>query len=136
MALAACGGKSDTKALGPPRVVATLAAGTAPHFPAVDPVSNRLFVSNLKAGALSVLSLPGGEAQPTVPVGMTPHTVAFEAGANRVWVTDMGSGEVSVIDARTMQAAATMSASCPTVWPSTPPATGPMSPTWPTTPSA
>ncbi|MDQ6796904.1 MAG: YncE family protein, partial [Actinomycetota bacterium] len=108
MALAACGGTSDTRALGPPRVVATLPAGTAPHFPAVDPTSNRLFVSNLKAGALSVLSLPGGEAQPTVPVGMTPHTVAIEAGANRVWVTDMGSGEVSVIDARTMQTAATM----------------------------
>lgn len=107
LATAGCG-SSGVKALGPPRVVATLPAGTAPHFPAVDPTTNRLFVSNLKSAALSVLALPGGQIDAPVAVGMVPHTVVFETGANRIWVTDMGSAQVSVIDARTMATQATV----------------------------
>jgi YVTN family beta-propeller protein len=109
MVLAACSGTSSSQTVtAVPHVVGMVAVGGMPHFPAVDPGTNRLFVSSLKSASLATVNLSSGQTTTAIPVGMTPHTVMFEQGAERVWVTDLGSDQVSVVDARTMQAAGTV----------------------------
>lgn len=73
--------------------------GPTPHFAAVDPATDTLFVSNLPAAALSVVDAANGVLSGSVAVGKVPHTVMYSAG--RIYVTDLGASSLSIVDATT-----------------------------------
>jgi YVTN family beta-propeller protein len=80
--------------------------GPTPHFAAVDPATDTLFVSNLPAATLSMVDAADGVPSGSVAVGKVPHTVMYSAG--RIYVTDLGSSTLSIVDATTHQVIATV----------------------------
>lgn len=83
--------------IGPVSVQQVTAAGPTPHFPAFDPSSGRVLVSNVQAGTVSEV-VPGGGVLRSFPVGSMPHTVVVDDGARRAYVTNKGAASVSVLD--------------------------------------
>src|SRR3972149_8957882 len=80
----------------PPRVV--LKAGT-PSSVAVNPDTNRIYVTYIDIDVLSVMD--GETSEITATVALPPggaHTVAVNPGTNKVYVTNPGASSVSVID--------------------------------------
>lgn len=72
-------------------------AGETPHFPAFDPSSGRVLVSNVQAGTVSEV-IPGSGVARSFAVGAVPHTVVVDDGARRAYVTNKGAASVSVLD--------------------------------------
>jgi len=72
-------------------------AGPNPHFPAFDPTSGHVLVSNVSVGTVSEVTIGAGPTR-SFTAGTTPHTVVVDDATRRAFVTNKGSSSVSVID--------------------------------------
>lgn len=75
--------------------------GVTPHFSGVDPSQNKVFVSNLAAGTLTILNSDSGRVISTLQLGGTLHTVMVDQKNQRVYVTDIARGLLDVVNAQT-----------------------------------
>jgi YVTN family beta-propeller protein len=88
-------------------VTATVAAGTNPFAAAVNPATNKIYVTN--KGDNTVTVIDGlTNATSTVTVGMAPTEIAVNPVTNKIYVTDFGGGSVTVIDGATNTVTATV----------------------------
>ena len=84
------------------KVVRTISAGApTPHFIGVDQRTNRLFVSHLAQGTVTVIDPQDGRLVHTIYLGGTVHTVFVDQATQTVYVTDIARGLVDVINAKT-----------------------------------
>lgn len=74
--------------------------GPTPHFTGVDYRLHRVFVSNLAAGTLTVLSTAGTPLA-TITLGGVLHTVEVDQTTGMVYVTDIKRGYLDVVNAAT-----------------------------------
>src|SRR5260221_9019596 len=65
-----------TPAAAAPAVIATIPLGTVPLGTATDPVTNTVYVTNVVANTVSVISGRTDTGTATIPVGANPHGVA------------------------------------------------------------
>lgn len=72
-------------------------AGATPHFPAFDPATGNVLVSNVAAGTVSEID-PGVGIVRTFTAGTAPHTVVIHDATRRAFVVNKGSASVSVFD--------------------------------------
>jgi YVTN family beta-propeller protein len=77
--------------------------GPTPHFAGVDMRLNKLFVSNLAHGSVTVVNAKTGQQIGTIHIGGTLHTVMVDQKTSTVYVTDIQRGLVDVINAKTDQ---------------------------------
>ena len=82
---------------------------------AVNPLTNRVYVTNIGDGTVSVISGLGERGSPqsrpviaTIRVGSSPARVAVNPLTRTAYVTNSGSGSVSVIDLRTNKVTTTI----------------------------
>lgn len=75
-------------------------AGATPHFPAFDPTSGHVLVSNVSANTVTDLEIGTGPTR-TFAAETTPHTVVVDDATRRAFVTNKGAASVSVIDLAT-----------------------------------
>ncbi len=78
-----------------------LTVGTYPVGIAVNPVNNKIYVTNEFSNSVSVISGSLNSVTNTIPVGNFPYAVAVNPFNSRVYVTNRGSDSVSVIDGST-----------------------------------
>ena len=78
-----------------------LMVGTYPVRIAVNPVNNKIYVTNEFSNSVSVISGGLNSVTNTIPVGNFPYTVAVNPFNSRVYVTNRGSDSVSVIGGST-----------------------------------
>jgi len=93
-------GDSSATAEGGPTVVATVRVGWGGYEPygvAVNPTTNRVYVTNEGTDNVSVIDGATNAVTATVPVGIHPWGIAFNPTTNRVYVTNNADDTVSVI---------------------------------------
>lgn len=83
----------------------TSPAGATPHFPAFDPSTGNVLVSNVAAGTVSEID-PGVGVVRSFVAGRAPHTVVIDDETRRALVVNKGSATVSVFDLSDTQTAA------------------------------
>src|SRR5205823_1537232 len=71
-------------------VIATIAGINQPYGLAVNPNTNRLYVTN--GVAVDVVDLSTNTLLGTIPVGPSPYGVAVNPNTNKIYVTNQGSG--------------------------------------------
>ena len=71
--------------------------GTAPYAEAVNPVTNKVYVSNTGDGSVSVLD-PVSGSMVSVKVGSIPRGIAVNPTTNKIYVANYGDNSVSVVD--------------------------------------
>jgi YVTN family beta-propeller protein len=86
----------------------TVAVGTNPQQIAVNPVTNRIYVSNLGDNTVSVIDGSTNTVVDTISVGTVPEQIAVNATTNMIYVANVDSGNISVIDGSTDIVVATM----------------------------
>jgi YVTN family beta-propeller protein len=94
-----------------PSVIATIPIPGAAHGPygvAVNPTTNRMYVTNIHSGNISVIDTGTDKVVAVVPVGEEPHAVDVNTSTNRVYVTNSQSDSVSVLDGATDTVVATV----------------------------
>jgi YVTN family beta-propeller protein len=82
----------------------TVGSGSLPgaYGVAVNPISNRIYVTNVDESSVSVINGPTNTvAGQPIPVGTTPQGIAFNPTSFRVYVANYVDGTVSVINAAT-----------------------------------
>ena len=89
-------------------VTATVATTAAPNSIALNPVTNKIYLSDSAINAVTVLNGATDAAVLTVSVGASPGPVAVNATTNRVYVGNAGDGTVSVVDGATDKNIATV----------------------------
>lgn len=72
-------------------------AGPTPHFPAFDPTTGRVLVSNVSANTVTDIAIGSGPSR-AFASGTTPHTVVVDDDTRRAFVTNKGAATVSVLD--------------------------------------
>ena len=75
---------------------------------AVNPLTNRVYVTNSGDGTVSVIDVRTNKVTTTIPVGDSPDGVAVNPVTNRVYVAGSRSGAVTVIDGATNAVTATV----------------------------
>lgn len=78
-------------------VTSETSAGPTPHFPAFDPTTGRVLVSNVAAGTVTEADVGAGPVR-SFATGTTPHTVVVDDATRRAFVTNKGSATVSVLN--------------------------------------
>ena len=79
-----------------------IAVGDGPYSVAVNETTNRVYVTNVGSGSVSVINgATGGLLGSSIAVGSHPYGVAVNEATNRVYVTNLSSDSVSVIDGAT-----------------------------------
>lgn len=73
-------------------------ADGSPHFPAINPVNNRLYVSDVAAGTVSMFDVETGAKLAETVTGIQAHTVMVDSNLNLVYVANRGSNTLSVLD--------------------------------------
>ncbi len=68
---------------------------------AVNPRTNRIYVTNSNDGTVSVIDGTTNSVVATIPVGTTPQAVAVNPSTNNIFVANAGDNTVSVIDGAT-----------------------------------
>ncbi|MCL5108950.1 MAG: YncE family protein [Chloroflexi bacterium] len=89
-------------------VASTIAVGAKPRYLAVNPTTNRIYVSNGGSNDVSVIDGARNAVVATVAVGTNPQGVAANPATNRVYVANLGSDDVTVIDGASNKVAATI----------------------------
>lgn len=74
-------------------------AGVTPHFPAFDPSTGNVLVSNVAAGTVTEIA-PGEGPVRVFPAGAETHTVVVDDDARRAYAVNRSSATVSVLDLR------------------------------------
>ena len=78
-------------------VTSTLPAGSGPFAVAVNPITNKVYISN--SGGASVTMIDGAtNLTKTIPVGKGPLGIAVNTVTNKIYVANEQDGTVSVID--------------------------------------
>ncbi|MEW6232559.1 MAG: kelch repeat-containing protein, partial [Chloroflexota bacterium] len=91
-----------------PTVIARIPVGTRPVAVAVNPTTNRIYVTNEGSDNVSVIDGATNQVVATVTVGIGPFGVGVNPATNRIYVANRGSDNVSVIDGNTNQVVATV----------------------------
>jgi len=85
-----------------PTVIATVSVGSNPFGVAVNPVTNRVYVSNANDNTVSEINgATNSEILPRIPVGTSPFGAAVNLVTNRIYVCNYLDGTLSVIDGDT-----------------------------------
>jgi YVTN family beta-propeller protein len=87
-------------------VIDTIDVGNAPQGVAVNPTTNRIYVTNLLDGTVSVIDGTTNTVIATIDVGNSPSSVAVNPDTNRIYVVNAGA--ISVIDGTTNEVIATI----------------------------
>jgi uncharacterized repeat protein (TIGR01451 family) len=95
-------------ASGDPTVISTIPVGSRPWGVAVNPVTNRIYVTNSWDYSASVIDGATNTVVATIPVGGNPWGVAVNPTTNRIYVVNYTSDNVSVIDGGTNTVVATV----------------------------
>lgn len=69
-----------------------------PHFPGVNRKTNRLYVSDVNAGTVTMFNATTGEKLAETATGAGAHTVMVDSKKNLVYVTNRGASTLSVLD--------------------------------------
>src|SRR6266404_2999009 len=77
--------------------VATIGAGTNPFAAAVNPVTNKIYVTNECSNNVTVID-GATNTTTTVLAGTNPFSVAVNPLTNKIYVTNINSNNVTVID--------------------------------------
>jgi len=80
------------------RVIATIAVGNRPTYLAVDPKTDRVYVSNQSDDNVSVIDGSTNSLLTTVKVGHSPNGIAVNPKTNRIYVANLNSGTLSIIN--------------------------------------
>ncbi len=93
-------------------VTASIPVGSNPLDAAVNPVTNKTYVTNFDSQTVTVID---GEtnAAVTVSVGVSPGPVAVNSITNKIYVGNRGSDTVTVIDGATNATSTVAVGSCP-----------------------
>jgi YVTN family beta-propeller protein len=86
----------------------TIAVGNLPQQIALNPVTNRIYVSNLNDNTVSVIDGATNTVVDTIAVGMVPEQIAVNTTTDTIYVANENSNTISVIDASTDIIVATM----------------------------
>jgi YVTN family beta-propeller protein len=70
---------------------------------AINPVSNRVYVTNNGDNTVTVIDAANGNSTSTVTVGAGPYGIAVNPASNQIFVCNTTAGTVSVIDGTTNQ---------------------------------
>lgn len=79
-------------------VITSVPVGSSPQRLAVNPTTNRVYVSNNGSNTVSVIDGTNNTSIATTPVGSKPMGVAVNPTTNRIYVANQGSNNLSVID--------------------------------------
>ncbi|MCL4544114.1 MAG: YncE family protein [Chloroflexi bacterium] len=82
-------------------VAATLSVGARPNGIAVDPSTNRVYVTNRDANTVSVIDGHTQRVIATVSVGIAPSAIAVDSAIHRVYVANTESNMVTILDEAT-----------------------------------
>lgn len=69
-----------------------------PHFPGLNTKTNRLYVSDPEAGAVTVFDVTEGTKITKIETGAGAHTVMVDEIDNLIYVTNKGANTLSIID--------------------------------------
>ncbi len=83
------------------RPLATVKVGSMPHFPIV--VGDKVFVTNVGSGDVTVFLRPTREVLATVPVGLGPLGAGVTRDAKRVYIACHIANYVAVIEVETLR---------------------------------
>jgi YVTN family beta-propeller protein len=86
----------------PQRVIATIAVGNRPIYLAVDPTTNRIYVSNQADDTVSVIDGTSNTVLAVVNVGHFPNGIAVNPKTNTIYVANLTSGTLSIINGTTL----------------------------------
>ncbi|HTC92904.1 MAG TPA: Ig-like domain repeat protein [Terriglobales bacterium] len=78
-------------------VTTTVTVGTAPTAVAVNPVTNKVYISNATSNNVSVID-GATNTIATVATGTTPKAIAVNPATNKIYVANNGGGSVTVIN--------------------------------------
>jgi YVTN family beta-propeller protein len=81
-------------------IVASIPVGANPYGIAINPVSNRIYVTNSLDDTVSVIHGNTNLVIATVPVGTIPRGIAVNSSTNKIYVANAG-GSLTVIDGNT-----------------------------------
>lgn len=79
----------------------TFNADGKPHFPALNTQTNRLYVSDVTAGTVTMFNARTGKKLAETPTGAGAHTVMVDRKRNLVYVTNRGANTLSILDGKT-----------------------------------
>lgn len=82
-------------------VTQTFSADGSPHFPGVNGKTNRLYVSDVTAGTVTMFDATTGAKLAETATGAGAHTVMVDELNNLVYVTNRGANTLSVLDGKT-----------------------------------
>jgi YVTN family beta-propeller protein len=77
-------------------VTATIAAGTTPRTPALNPVTGKVYVPN-RVGGVTVID-GSNNSTSTIAAGTSPIAVAVNPVTDKIYVANSGSNNVTIID--------------------------------------
>src|SRR5690348_9466676 len=78
-------------------VITTVPVGTTPGSIGVNPIANKVYVTNRNSSNVTVIN--GADNSPsTIPVGVTPTRMAINTLTNKIYVINQDSNTVTVID--------------------------------------
>lgn len=81
--------------------VQQFSADGSPHFPAANRKTNRLYVSDVRAGTVTMFNAKTGEKLAETATGAGAHTVIVDVKKNLVYVTNRGANTLSILDGAT-----------------------------------
>ncbi|NIO72612.1 MAG: hypothetical protein GTN71_27235, partial [Anaerolineae bacterium] len=80
------------------RVLAVITGLKRPRGVAVNPTTNRVYVTDTGADRLVVMDGTNNEMLVSLPVGSYPDAVAVDPEANRIYVANAGDGSLWILD--------------------------------------
>ena len=89
-------------------IVSTIGVGTGPASVAVNPTTNRVYVTNQRSNTVSVIDGASNAVVVTIPVGAGPLFLDVNPTTNRVYVTNSFGNSVSVVDGASNSVIATI----------------------------
>ena len=92
-------------------VTATVTVGLFPLFLVVNPVTNKIYVTNYNSNSVSVIDGTTNTVTTTIAVGANPNGAAVNSITNNIYVANSGDGQgntMSVIDGNTDTVSATV----------------------------
>src|SRR5882757_8604094 len=81
-------------------VTATVTSGTQPFAIGINPVTNKVYVSNVSSNSVTVID-GATTTTATVAAGKNPLAIAVNPVTNKVYVANYSSNNVTVIDGAT-----------------------------------
>jgi YVTN family beta-propeller protein len=72
--------------------------GSEPHGIAVNEITNKIYVTNLRSGTVSVIDSNSGSGAKEIRVGDAPISIMIDSLNNKIYVANRDSSTVSIID--------------------------------------